>query len=794
MAPIYEPCSVAVALLDANNNVVQKQWLTASNPTGWMPGVSTTENYNVTFPSVPSSYKLAVGLFAMQTNANPTYRLGIQGRIVTGWYILSGSTDQAAATWTNASGGSWQTSGNWTGSSATNGADVTADFGTLNLTGDATVTLDGNVAVRNMVFGDTTPGSNWFLSTGTEGLLTLQVSPNAPAPCITVNNQTATLTANVAGSQGLTKSGSGTLVLAGVNSFYGNTTINGGVLEIGAGARLYSLWQWAVVTVNAGATLRVNHWGNYGWNAWGDLDQVPLDDPNVLVLNGGTLEFAGTQAASGERAFSIGASGGTLKNSSTQVWGIGAWDGGAYATLINTSSLTLAGPGLYGQVQKSIIGTGSLTKTDAGTWTLTGNNTYSGATCVTTGQLTLNGSVSNTSAVVVAAGSTLEVSGTLQASGTITNNGTIYNNSPSLVHPANLVNNGTIIGALPADWTHVDLGSVGMAGTTVYAGGGTLIGSGAGTGINNSADALQFAYVPVNSTSYSVIARVTTALTSPAKVGVMIRRDATTAGARMAAVILEPNGSNYQVRFVSRTSTGGSITWGTPVANGRALPQWLKLTRSSNTYTGLISGTPATAGTTNVTIRASNPGGTGSATLVITVLPPPPAAPAGFTATAGNGQVALAWTTTPGASGYNLKRSLVSGGNYVTILSNTAATSYTDTGVTNWTACYYVVSALNAGGEGANSGEAAATPQSPPISAAETGASSGIRITGGTGTVIFKASVAGHFYQLQYRDSLVGGQWSDCGAAQPGTGGDLIFAAPYDNTLSRRFFRLRIRR
>jgi autotransporter-associated beta strand protein len=1004
VAPIYEPCSVAVALLDANNNVAQKQWLTTSNPKGWMPGVSTTENYNVTFPSVPSGYKLAVGLFAKQTDANPTYRLGIQGRTVTGWYILSSSTDQAAATWTNASGGSWQTGGNWTGSSAINGADVTADFGTLNLAGDATVTLDGNVAVGNMVFGDTTPGSNWLLSTGTEGLLTLQVSPNAPAPCIAVNNQTTTLSANVTGSQGLTKSGSGTLILAGVNSFYGNTTINGGVLEIGAGTRLYSLWQWAVVTVNAGATLRVNYWGNYGWNAWGDLDQVPLDDPNILVLNGGTLEFAGTQAASGERAFSLGASGGTLKNSSTQVWAIGAWDGGAYATLINNSSLTLAGTGLYGQVQKCIAGRGSLTKTDAGTWTLTGANTYSGATSVTAGQLTLSGSISNTSAVVVAAGSTLEVSGTLQATGditnngtliftgaaqfsaggTITNNGTIYNNSPSLVLPANLVNNGTIIGALPAAWAHIDLGSVGMAGTTVYAGGGTLIGSGAGTGINNSADSLQFAHVPVNSTSYSVIARVTTALTSPAKVGVMIRRDATTAGARMAGVILEPNGSNYQVRFVSRTSNGGSITWGTPVANGRALPQWLKLTRSSNTYTGyvsndgvtytsvgsvtnsgissttvaayaglltssgsatslagetfdnvsvpgwtapptglavaaasqtqlnltwaavggatgyqvwrsnswsgsysqigtpsgatyqdsglsagttyyymvratdgsgtsgnstvatatttpnpptitsalsatgttdvpftyqisgsnnptsfnatnlpaglavntgsgLISGTPTATDTTNVTLSATNAGGTGSATLVITVLPPPPAAPAEFTATAGNGQVALAWSASSGATGYNLKRSLVSGNNYVTILSNTAATSYNDTGVTNWTTCYYVVSALNEGGEGANSAEVSAQPQSPPISAAETGASSSIRITGGTGTVVFKASVAGHYYQLQYSDSLVGGQWTDYGTAQPGTGGDLIFAAPYDNTVPRLFYRLRIR-
>ena len=100
IAPIYEPCSVALALLNTNNNVVQQQWLTNSNPNGWMSGVSTTESFtNLSFSTVPTGYKLAVGLFAKQTDANPTYRLGIQGRTVTGWYILSGSATQSPARW-----------------------------------------------------------------------------------------------------------------------------------------------------------------------------------------------------------------------------------------------------------------------------------------------------------------------------------------------------------------------------------------------------------------------------------------------------------------------------------------------------------------------------------------------------------------------------------------------------------------------------------------------------------------------------------------------------------------------
>src|SRR5947208_15422792 len=45
---------------------------------------------------------------------------------------------------------------------------------------------------------------------------------------------------------------------------------------------------------------------------------------------------------------------------------------------------------------------------------------------------------------------------------------------------------------------------------------------------------------------------------------------------------------------------------------------------SVNTSTGLISGTPTTAGTYAVTISATNSGGTGSATLTLTINPPPP--------------------------------------------------------------------------------------------------------------------------------------------------------------------------
>ena len=94
------------------------------------------------------------------------------------------------------------------------------------------------------------------------------------------------------------------------------------------------------------------------------------------------------------------------------------------------------------------------------------------------------------------------------------------------------------------------------------------------------------------------------------------------------------------------------------------------------------------------------------------VAPPPPAAPTALTATPGNAQVVLAWTAATGATSYNVKRSTTNGSGYAKIGSSTTA-GFTDTGLTNGTTYYYVVSAVNASGEGPNSSQASATPVAP---------------------------------------------------------------------------------
>ena len=89
-----------------------------------------------------------------------------------------------------------------------------------------------------------------------------------------------------------------------------------------------------------------------------------------------------------------------------------------------------------------------------------------------------------------------------------------------------------------------------------------------------------------------------------------------------------------------------------------------------------------------------------------------PSVPTGLAAVSGGNSVALSWTAAAGSpASYNVKRSTTSGSGYVTVSTPGAVTgtSFTDT-VAGGTSYYYVVTAVNAGGESANSSEVTATP------------------------------------------------------------------------------------
>jgi hypothetical protein len=133
-------------------------------------------------------------------------------------------------------------------------------------------------------------------------------------------------------------------------------------------------------------------------------------------------------------------------------------------------------------------------------------------------------------------------------------------------------------------------------------------------------------------------------------------------------------------------------------------------TGTSYTNSSLVNGT-----TYYYVVTASGSGGasTNSPEASATPQVPPPAAPTGLSAIASNTRVALNWNPSSNATGYNVKNATVTGGPYTVIASNVTSTVYTDTTVVAGTRYYYVVSALNAGGESTNSTEASAYVLSP---------------------------------------------------------------------------------
>ncbi len=125
---------------------------------------------------------------------------------------------------------------------------------------------------------------------------------------------------------------------------------------------------------------------------------------------------------------------------------------------------------------------------------------------------------------------------------------------------------------------------------------------------------------------------------------------------------------------------------------------------------GTVSGSLTVAGgSISLTLPAF--GGAVLATGKVDLTPPP--APAGLSVTGiGNGQVALAWTASAGATGYNVYRSPVSGGGYVKVNeSAVGGTTFADTGLRNGQTFFYVVRSLDAAGnESAASNEVSAMP------------------------------------------------------------------------------------
>ncbi len=226
----------------------------------------------------------------MKTHTKTSYmkqlaRLALATALLAGMLHVN-SVRAQSGTWINPNGGSWANSANWQGGIIANGTDSTADFSTLSLSADATVTLDGAQTVGTLIFGDKATAHGWTLNTGTGGALTFSVSVN-PATAIIVSNETATIGAGLEGTQGLTKNGNGTLVLVDTPGYDDGTTNNAGTFELLSSINTSNNASFSdPLVINGGvvesaATLNLDCYQNN-------------DAGSVNVMGAGTLRLAGT--------------------------------------------------------------------------------------------------------------------------------------------------------------------------------------------------------------------------------------------------------------------------------------------------------------------------------------------------------------------------------------------------------------------------------------------------------------------------------------------------------------------
>jgi autotransporter-associated beta strand protein len=323
----------------------------------------------------------------------------------------------------------------------------TGSFMNVTLNGVNILTSNGEVSGagnRILVVSDAS-SHDVVIGGGGVGFQTLNLTLGVSQGEIYVKSgRSMTIGSSIAGiDRGITKTGSGVLLLSGQNTYTGETIVNAGTLRVSANDRLAS---------------------------------------GALTIDGSTAVFD-------IQGFSDSVGAVSLRGNGT-LSGTGTLTGTSYAFESGTASLNLAGASAV------------LTKTTGGTVTLSGANSYTGGTIVTGGTLALGGSnVLADSGAVTVNGGTLAIAGNSDTVGVVTltsgsitgSGGTLTGSSYALASgniSANLGGSGTVTkttaGLVTLSGTSSTVGAVNVSGGTLELATGAALNAGLVT-VSNAA-------------------------------------------------------------------------------------------------------------------------------------------------------------------------------------------------------------------------------------------------------------------------------------------------------------------
>jgi autotransporter-associated beta strand protein len=307
------------------------------------------------------------------------------------YFLGDDATLGGVGTWEASGGTAWAPNADGSGTAQGWDASKIARFNSASTVG-VSGTIDLNQGIQ--ITADTTLGG---------GTLNMAAASQAQNVWNVGTDTTATVSSEITGSNGITKTGNGTLILTGTKTYTGGTTVSGGTLQLGDGTINGSVAGDAVNN----ATVAFNNGSAQTFG--GEISGTG----SLTKIGAGALTLSGSNSYSGGTTVSAGSLIGTTSSLR------GAITNNAAVTFDQTTDGTYMG---------NMIGSGSLTKSGAGTVTLSGTNSYSGGTTVSAGSLigttsSLQGAITNNAAVTFDQTTDGTYAGNMSGSGSLTKSG-----------------------------------------------------------------------------------------------------------------------------------------------------------------------------------------------------------------------------------------------------------------------------------------------------------------------------------------------------------------------------------